>query len=83
MELSTAQVEIERKNLLGPADQQFCPECGAIMIEADRINENGTIYIWYDCSGSDCNGSWLKKLENENKSLDSSNKSNKFLYFSK
>ena len=47
---------------LSPLGQQFCPECGAVMIEADRITENGDIFIWYDCSKNDCNGSWLEKI---------------------
>jgi ribosomal protein S27AE len=62
MELNAAQLDIELKNLNGTSDQQFCPECGAVMVEADRIKEGQAVYVWYDCSKAECSGSWLKKL---------------------
>ncbi len=43
----------------------FCLECGAIMDETERIYENGAIYIWYDCSKAECDGIWLKKLNQQ------------------
>jgi hypothetical protein len=62
MEFKASQLEIELNNLNGAADRQSCPECGAPMQEADRIDEGGTVYAWYDCTKDDCSGSWLKKL---------------------
>ena len=38
-----------------------CPECGASMNEVDRRNEKDTMFVWYDCSRSDCDGQWLAK----------------------
>jgi hypothetical protein len=58
MQWNASQLEIELNNL----NRQFCPECGAPMQEADRIDEGGTVYAWYDCTKDDCSGSWLKKL---------------------
>ena len=43
--------------------QQLCPECGAIMIEEDRLRENGLLFIWYTCSKDDCEGKWLSWRE--------------------
>lgn len=63
MELTKEQLAIESINTLGTLSQQFCPECGAPMSEVDRVNEKGGIYIWYECSKSNCNGSWLEKIE--------------------
>ena len=39
----------------------FCPRCGSIMVETDRIIENGFAYVWYECSVADCMEQWLSK----------------------
>ena len=62
MEFEAKQLNLESINTFSSLSQQFCPECGAAMVEAERLSENGVIYIWYECSKNDCNGSWLKKL---------------------
>ena len=41
--------------------EQVCPECGAAMIEFDRLMEDGAVFIWYTCSEGDCTGQWLAK----------------------
>ena len=41
--------------------EQICPECGATMIESDRLMEDGAVFIWYTCSDGDCTGQWLAK----------------------
>ena len=59
MELSSAgsltgeglQIEAER----------LCPECGAAMVEFDRLTEDGAVFIWYACMREDCTGQWLSK----------------------
>lgn len=43
-------------------DYGLCPECGGVMNEVDRIKEGQYIYIWLECSKSDCMGQWLKKV---------------------
>ena len=42
--------------------QRRCPECGGRMVEADRCNENGVMFVWHECSGDSCNGQWLQKI---------------------
>lgn len=42
--------------------ERICPECGSKMTQADRISENGVIYVWYKCSEESCTGQWLQKL---------------------
>jgi hypothetical protein len=39
----------------------LCPACGGVMEESDRVTENGSTYIWYDCPLPDCDGQWLDK----------------------
>jgi hypothetical protein len=39
----------------------FCPECGAKMVEAERVNENGFVFVWFKCSRTGCRGQWLEK----------------------
>lgn len=41
--------------------ERFCPECGAAMIEFDRLEEDGAVFIWYACSRESCTGQWLTK----------------------
>jgi hypothetical protein len=41
--------------------ERVCPECGAAMIEFDRLAEDGALFIWYACSRESCTGQWLTK----------------------
>ena len=43
-------------------EQKFCPECGAHMVKIDRRNEDGTLFVWYECSKDNCGGQWLQKI---------------------
>ena len=47
--------------LVNLASKHLCPECSSSMKEVDRVNENGFIYIWYECNQPHCNGQWLEK----------------------
>ncbi len=42
--------------------EQCCPECGAIMTEADRLAEGRALFVWYTCSRVGCDGQWLRKF---------------------
>ena len=44
---------------------QLCPECGDKMIETDRTNESGIIFVWYKCSNKECQGQWLQKMSGQ------------------
>ncbi len=46
-------------------DQKSCPECGDNMIEVDRCNENGVLFVWHECSRNNCDGQWLQKMPQE------------------
>jgi hypothetical protein len=41
--------------------ERICPECGAPMVEFDRLTEDGAVFIWYACTRVDCTGQWLSK----------------------
>lgn len=47
------------------ASEKRCPECGDKMTETDRRNENGALFVWYECSRNDCDGQWLEKAPHE------------------
>ena len=32
-----------------PNSEQFCPECGAIKTEADRLVEGRVLFVWCTC----------------------------------
>ena len=43
-------------------DRKFrCPRCGCVMEETERMAENGSLYIWYECSAPECDEQWLAK----------------------
>ncbi len=46
-------------------DQKRCPECGDKMIEVNRCNENGVLFVWHECSRNNCDGQWLQKISQE------------------
>jgi hypothetical protein len=39
-----------------------CPECESQMKEAERREERGHVFIWFECSRPECKGQWLKKI---------------------
>ncbi|MBM4028885.1 MAG: hypothetical protein FJ280_26340 [Planctomycetes bacterium] len=41
--------------------ERLRPECGAAMVEFDRLTEDGAVFIWYACTREDCTGQWLSK----------------------
>ena len=45
----------------GKKQEVFCPRCGTIMVETNRIVENGFAYVWFECSVADCMEPWLSK----------------------
>jgi hypothetical protein len=42
--------------------RHLCPECGGVMSEVARVNENGFAFIWYECVQQNCDGQWLEKM---------------------
>jgi hypothetical protein len=42
-----------------------CPDCGATMKETNRVSENGSIFIWYECENANCDGQWLQKYQRQ------------------
>lgn len=42
-----------------------CPECGAAMVEVDRVKENGGFFIWYECTKKGCDGAWLENTKSD------------------
>ena len=40
-------------------DVRLCLDCGSEMKEAHRSKENGILFVWYECSGSNCDEQFL------------------------
>jgi len=41
--------------------QPRCPECGAAMVEVDRLSDDGAVFIWYACAWEECTGQSMSK----------------------
>ena len=63
MRLITEILEHEPVSMPDKINYQFCPECGDIMKECDRVSEKDSTYKWYECGKNECNGCWLEKLQ--------------------
>jgi hypothetical protein len=50
-------------SLYEPIERQFCPECGALMTEEDRLRDNETLFIRFRCSKTNCEAKWLSWKE--------------------
>jgi len=50
------------KSLHPQNGQISCPVCGHMMTKADEREENGDLFVWYECSRNDCDGQWLQKI---------------------
>ena len=51
------------------ANAVSCPECKSQMKEAERREENGATFVWFECSNTDCNGQWLRKVPSNKKRI--------------
>jgi hypothetical protein len=45
----------------GAKIEHSCPDCGGVLREVERTNENDVSFFWYKCSRPDCSGGWLEK----------------------
>ncbi len=60
--MNTLEQRASESELRTLNSEQFCPECGAIMTEADRLAEGRALFVWYTCSRVGCDGQWLRKF---------------------
>ena len=49
--------------------EQFCPQCGAMMMEADRLVEGRAVFVWYTCGRAGCDEQWLRKFVKDTKNV--------------
>ena len=46
---------------LAVGEEQLCPHCGAVMVEIDKLTEDGAVFTWYACAREECTGQRLSK----------------------
>ncbi|OHB66302.1 MAG: hypothetical protein A2Y77_06625 [Planctomycetes bacterium RBG_13_62_9] len=63
--MDTVEHQATKSRLRQCNGDQLCPECGAIMTEADRLIEGPNVFVWYICSRMGCDGQWLRKFVKE------------------
>ena len=62
MNMSTTYIKPATNSLSRPSSSApICCRCGDPMQEADRVAENGALYIWYECGNAGCDEQWLSK----------------------
>jgi hypothetical protein len=61
MKLSNANRLADKDRAMDMDVEHLCPECGAPMVEVDRLEEDGAVFIWYSCTRECCTGQWLAK----------------------
>jgi hypothetical protein len=67
--MNTIEQETTRGRLRLPNAEQLCPECGAIMMEADQLVEGHATFVWYACSRVGCNGQWPRKFSKDRQNV--------------
>ncbi len=45
--------------------RRSCPQCGSRMKEIERVTENDSIFVWYECENANCDGQWLQKYQRQ------------------
>ncbi|HNY78774.1 MAG: hypothetical protein RBS72_14410 [Sedimentisphaerales bacterium] len=40
----------------------LCPKCGRTLREVDRIAKRGSVCLWYECDGPECEDRWFEKV---------------------
>ncbi len=60
--MDTKTVSIFNGTGVKKAEQQICPVCRSNMAIVDQRNECGSLFVWYECARSNCDGQWLKKI---------------------
>ena len=51
-------------------NKRTCPECGGVMHELDRRDENDTSFVWFKCTSDNCNGQWLQRYPRPDYKID-------------
>ena len=56
-------IHLEPVDLHIPASRRMplCPKCGRVLHEVERVVEEGSLYLWYECGGPDCEDRWYEK----------------------
>lgn len=63
--MNTLEQQTIEGGLRQSSSEQFCPECGTIMTEVNRLVEGQALFVWYTCSRVGCDGQWLRKFSKE------------------
>ena len=57
-----ALITTEKKELFEVLNNHLCPTCKKeVMVPVDRVQENGVLFVWYECKDNTCGGQWLDK----------------------
>ncbi|MFI4910497.1 MAG: hypothetical protein ACIAQZ_02390 [Sedimentisphaeraceae bacterium JB056] len=51
------------KEKKGAKEHLLCPVCYRPMFEAEKLIENESLFVWYECPDKDCHGEWLEKKD--------------------
>ena len=60
-DMSTTYMEPAGVRTLLAARAPLCPKCGHVLYEVDREVRRGSVVLWYECSGPECEDRWFEK----------------------
>lgn len=60
-DMSTTYMEPAKVRMPATRLMPLCPKCGRVLHEVDRVVKRGSVYLWYECTGPECEDRWFEK----------------------
>ena len=62
--MNNTETSLVNVSLFKAVNNRHCPQCGALMKEADRCKEGSITYVWFECVKLGCDGQWFQSSAN-------------------
>jgi len=58
--MNNTETSMVKVSLFKAVNNRHCPQCGALLKEADRCKEGSITHVWFECVKLDCDGQWFQ-----------------------